>query len=154
MCTCTCVFSSGPQGLRLEGADQQVATASGLQQGRYTFRLTVSDHQGATDSTFLIVRVQEGQLVGKVSHDNGISPAHSFIPFPVLAARSLPPVAHASGSHTLTLPNNSLVLRGSVTSGDQSHVHFLWVRDPQSPAAGVSRYFLYGSAKKFPFRKI
>lgn len=54
------------------------------------------------------------------------------------AARSLRPVAHASGSHTLTLPNNSLVLRGSVTDGDQSEVHFLWVRDSQSPAAGVS----------------
>lgn len=58
MCVCVCV--SGPPGLRLEGADQQVATASGLEQGRYTFRLTVRDHQGATDSTSLIVRVQEG----------------------------------------------------------------------------------------------
>ncbi|XP_034553415.1 uncharacterized protein LOC117822676 [Notolabrus celidotus] len=56
--------------------------------------------------------------------------------------RSLRPVAHASGSHTLTLPNNSLVLRGSVTDGDQSEVHFLWVRDSQSPAAGD---VLYGS---------
>ncbi|XP_075901869.1 uncharacterized protein kiaa0319 isoform X2 [Nelusetta ayraudi] len=110
---------SGPPGLRLEGADQQVATASGLQQGRYTFRLTVSDRQGATDSTSLTVRVQE--------------------------ARSLPPVAHASGSHTLMLPNSSLLLRGSVTSGDQSHVHFLWVRDPQSPAAGD---VLYGSEQQ------
>lgn len=54
------------------------------------------------------------------------------------AARSFPPVAHASGSHTLTLPNNSLVLRGSVTDGDQTEVQYLWVRDSQSPAAGVS----------------
>uniref|UniRef100_A0A3B3H4S3 KIAA0319 n=1 Tax=Oryzias latipes TaxID=8090 RepID=A0A3B3H4S3_ORYLA len=58
------------------------------------------------------------------------------------AASSPPPVAHASGSHTLTLPNNSLVLRGSVSDGDQSRVHFLWTRDPQSPAAGV---VLFGS---------
>lgn len=54
------------------------------------------------------------------------------------AARTLPPVAHGSGSHTLTLPNNSLVLRGSITDGDQTEVHYLWVRDGQSPAAGVS----------------
>ena len=53
-------------------------------------------------------------------------------------ARLPPPVAHASGSHTLTLPNSSLVLRGSVTDGDQSQVTFLWARDSQSPAAGVS----------------
>lgn len=48
------------------------------------------------------------------------------------------PVAHASGSHTLTLPDNAIILRGSVTDGDQSKVQFLWVRDSQSPAAGVS----------------
>ncbi|XP_049902284.1 dyslexia-associated protein KIAA0319 homolog [Epinephelus moara] len=107
---------SGPPGLKLEGADQAVARATGLRVGRYTFRLTVSDQQGATDSASLTVRVQE--------------------------AKSLPPVAHASGSHTLSLPNSSLVLRGSVTDGDQSEVHYLWVRDSQSPAAGD---VLYGS---------
>uniref|UniRef100_A0A4W6DM57 KIAA0319 n=1 Tax=Lates calcarifer TaxID=8187 RepID=A0A4W6DM57_LATCA len=107
---------SGPPGLKLEDVDQVVATATGLRVGRYTFRLTVSDQEGATDSASLTVRVQE--------------------------ATSLPPVAHASGSHTLTLPNNSLVLQGSVTDGDQTQVHFLWVRDSQSPAAGD---VLYGS---------
>ncbi|KAM9353571.1 dyslexia-associated protein KIAA0319 [Symphorus nematophorus] len=107
---------SGPPGIKLEGADQAVATATGFRTGRYTFTLTVSDQEGATDSASLTVRVQE--------------------------ARSLPPVAHASGSHTLTLPNNSLVLRGSVTDGDQAEVHYLWVRDSQSPAAGD---VLYGS---------
>ncbi|XP_038566272.1 dyslexia-associated protein KIAA0319 isoform X1 [Micropterus salmoides] len=107
---------SGPPGLKLEGADQAVATASGLRVGRYTLRLTVSDQEGATGSASLTVRVLE--------------------------ATSLPPVAHASGSHTLTLPNNSLVLRGSVTDGDQTEVHYLWVRDSQSPATGD---VLYGS---------
>ncbi|XP_044214921.1 dyslexia-associated protein KIAA0319 homolog [Thunnus albacares] len=105
---------SGPPGLKLEGGDQAVATATGLRVGRYTFRLTVSDQEGATDSASLTVRIQE--------------------------ARSLPPVAHASGSHTLTLPNNSLVLRGSMTDGDQTEVHYLWVRDNQSPAAGDVLY--------------
>ncbi|XP_047453889.1 dyslexia-associated protein KIAA0319 homolog [Mugil cephalus] len=107
---------SGPPGLKLEDADQAVATATGFRTGRYTFRLTVSDQEGATDSTSLTVRIQE--------------------------PRTLPPVAHASGSHSLTLPNNSLVLRGSVTDGDQNQLHFLWTRDSQSPAAGE---VLYGS---------
>ncbi|KAK0151240.1 Dyslexia-associated protein KIAA0319 [Merluccius polli] len=88
-------------------ATRAVATATGLRVGRYTFRLTVSDQQGATDSAVLTVRVEEDRV--------------------------LPPIAHASGSHTLTLPNNSLVLRGSVTDGDQTQVHFLWVRDSQIP---------------------
>lgn len=56
-------------------------------------------------------------------------------------AKSLPLVAHASGSHTLTLPNNSLVLRGSVSNSGTANVSFLWVRDEQSPAAGVSEIF-------------
>lgn len=92
--------------------DRAVATVTGLQAGQYTFRLTVRDQAGATDSDFLSV---------------GVAPD-----------RSPPPVAHASGSHALTLPNNSLVLRGSVTDGDQTEVRFLWARDRQSPAAGVS----------------
>ncbi|XP_034029819.1 dyslexia-associated protein KIAA0319 isoform X2 [Thalassophryne amazonica] len=109
---------SGPPGLKLEDVDQPVATATGLQAGRYTFRLTVADQEGATDSTTLNVRIMEA------------------------AAKALPLVAHTSGTHTLILPNNSLVLRGSVTHGEQTDVHFLWVRDAQSPAAGD---VLYGS---------
>ncbi|XP_037310053.2 dyslexia-associated protein KIAA0319 homolog isoform X2 [Pungitius pungitius] len=105
---------SGPPGVRLEGADRAVATATGIRAGRYTFRLTVSDQQGATDTASLSVRVHE--------------------------APSPPPVAHASGSHTVSLPNSSLVLRGSVTDGDQTEVHYLWVRDSQSPAAGDVLY--------------
>lgn len=54
-------FYSGPPGLKLEDVDQVVATATGLRVGRYTFRLTVSDQEGATDSASLTVRVQEGE---------------------------------------------------------------------------------------------
>ncbi|XP_063736118.1 dyslexia-associated protein KIAA0319 homolog [Eleginops maclovinus] len=107
---------SGPPGLKVKGADQAVATVTGFQTGSYNFTLTVSDHQGATDSASLTVRVQ--------------------------GAKTSPPVVHASGSHSLTLPNNSLVLRGSVSDTEPSEVHFLWVRDSQSPAAGD---VLYGS---------
>ncbi|CDQ74104.1 unnamed protein product [Oncorhynchus mykiss] len=109
----------GPPGSRTQGVDKPIAIVASLRAGRYTFSLTVSDQEGLKDSALLTVRVQE--------------------------ARSLPPVAHASGSHTLTLPNNSLVLRGSVTDGDPATVHFLWVRDSQSPAAGD---VLYGSEQQ------
>ncbi|XP_029959356.1 dyslexia-associated protein KIAA0319 homolog [Salarias fasciatus] len=107
---------SAPPGVQLQDADRAVAMATGLRAGRYVFRLTVSDQQGVTDSATIIIKVQE--------------------------VRTPPPVAHASGSHTLTLPNNSLVLRGSVSDGDQDLVHYLWTRDRQSPAAGD---VLYGS---------
>lgn len=55
MCLC-----SGPAGLQLQDADRAVAMATGLRGGRYTFRLTVSDQEEATDSALLSVRVQEG----------------------------------------------------------------------------------------------
>ncbi|MEQ2172457.1 hypothetical protein GOODEAATRI_021269 [Goodea atripinnis] len=107
---------SGPSGLLLQDSDQAVAMVTGLRGGCYTFKLTVTDQEGATDSALLSVRIQE--------------------------ARSLSPVAHASGSHVLTLPNNSLVLKGSVTDRDQTEVRYLWTRDSQSPAAGE---VLFGS---------
>lgn len=60
-------FSSGSPGVKLEGVDQPVATVTGLRVGRYTFRLTVSDQEGATDSASLTVRVQEGERVSFLS---------------------------------------------------------------------------------------
>nr|XP_046157406.1 dyslexia-associated protein KIAA0319-like [Oncorhynchus gorbuscha] len=109
----------GPPGSRTQGVDKPIAIVTSLRAGRYTFSLTVSDQEGLKDSALLTVRVQE--------------------------ARSLPPVAHASGSHTRALPNNSLVLRGSMSDGDPATVDFLWVRDSQSPAAGE---VLYGSEQQ------
>uniref|UniRef100_A0A671SYP0 Si:ch73-215d9.1 n=1 Tax=Sinocyclocheilus anshuiensis TaxID=1608454 RepID=A0A671SYP0_9TELE len=100
----------------IKDANKAVAIATGLRSGNYKFRLTVTDQQGETDSAVLTITIKE--------------------------AKSLPLVAHASGSHTLTLPNNSLVLRGSVSNSGTANVSFLWVRDEQSPAAGD---VLYGS---------
>ncbi|XP_030639001.1 dyslexia-associated protein KIAA0319 [Chanos chanos] len=107
---------SGPPGAKIKDANKPVATVTGLRVGSHKFRLTVQDQQGAEASALLTVTVKE--------------------------AKSLPLVAHASGSHTLTLPNNSLVLRGSVSNSASNNVSFLWVRDEQSPAAGD---ILYGS---------
>ncbi|XP_062393666.1 dyslexia-associated protein KIAA0319 [Sardina pilchardus] len=107
---------SGPPGSKIRDANKAVTTATGLRAGSHKFLLTVKDQQGATDTSAFTVTVKE--------------------------VRSLPLVAHASGSHTLTLPNNSLVLCGSVSNAGPVNVSFLWVRDEQSPAAGD---ILYGS---------
>ncbi|XP_016428114.1 dyslexia-associated protein KIAA0319-like isoform X3 [Sinocyclocheilus rhinocerous] len=107
---------SGPPGLKIKDANKAVAIATGLRSGNYKFRLTVTDQQGETDSAVLTITIKEAKI--------------------------LPLVAHASGSHTLTLPSNSLVLRGSVSNSGTANVSFLWVRDEQSPAAGD---VLYGS---------
>lgn len=52
---------SGPTGSKLDGADQAVATVTGLEAGQYAFRLTVCDQQGATDSALLSVRVLQSK---------------------------------------------------------------------------------------------
>ncbi|XP_046702970.1 dyslexia-associated protein KIAA0319 isoform X2 [Silurus meridionalis] len=107
---------SGPPGSEIKDASKAVAQVSGLHAGSFRVKLTVQDEQGACDSAVLTLTVKE--------------------------AESLPLTAHASGSHTLTLPNNSLVLRGSVSNCGSTNVSFLWVRDEQSPAAGD---ILFGS---------
>ncbi|KAL4617096.1 dyslexia-associated protein KIAA0319-like [Arapaima gigas] len=109
----------GPPGLKIEHADQAVAIATGFLAGSYTFQLTVEDQQGATDSACLNITIKEGE--------------------------TLPPVAHAGDSHTLVLPNNSLVLRGAVSGADPASVSYLWVRDGESPAAGVSVWVRLGA---------
>ncbi|KPP62994.1 dyslexia-associated protein [Scleropages formosus] len=48
---------SGPPGLKIEHADKAIAIATGFRTGSYTFRLTVEDQQGATDSAFLNITV-------------------------------------------------------------------------------------------------
>ncbi|XP_042627860.1 dyslexia-associated protein KIAA0319-like [Cyprinus carpio] len=108
---------SGPPGLKIEDANKAVAIATGLRSGNYKFRLTVTDQQGETDSAVLTITIKE--------------------------PKSLPLVAPCQRQpHTLTLPNNSLVLRGSVSNSGTANESFLWVRDEQSPAAGD---VLYGS---------
>ncbi|XP_012678367.2 dyslexia-associated protein KIAA0319 [Clupea harengus] len=109
---------SGPPGAKIQDANKAVTTATGLRAGNHKFLLTVKDLQGAAGTASFTVTVKE--------------------------ARSLPLVAHASGSHTLTLPKNSLVLWGSVSNAGPANVTFLWIRDEQSPAAGD---ILYGSER-------
>uniref|UniRef100_A0A4W4HBZ8 PKD/Chitinase domain-containing protein n=1 Tax=Electrophorus electricus TaxID=8005 RepID=A0A4W4HBZ8_ELEEL len=104
----------GPPGSKIKDANKAVALVTGLRAGSHKFQLTVQDQQGAADSAVLTVTVKE--------------------------AKSLPLVAHASGSHTLTLPSNSLVLKGSVSNIVSGNVSFLWLRDEQSPAAGDVLY--------------
>lgn len=54
------------------------------------------------------------------------------------AASNSPPRAHAGGHRVRVLPSNDITLDGSRSTDDQGVVSYLWVRDGQSPAAGVS----------------
>ncbi|XP_066572010.1 dyslexia-associated protein KIAA0319 isoform X1 [Amia ocellicauda] len=110
---------SGPPGAKIENGDAALATVTGLKIGTYKFRLTVKDQQGLASNAVVTVTVKEESNAS--------------------------PVAHASGSHILFLPNNSIVLDGSASTDDQGIVSYLWVRDGQSPAAGD---VIYGSEQQ------
>ncbi|RYY51201.1 MAG: tandem-95 repeat protein [Chitinophagaceae bacterium] len=93
---------SGPAAGTLTNAGTAIATASGLQQGVYQFRLTVTDNSGATASDSINVSVN---------------------PAPNLA-----PLASAGDDQTISLPINTATLNGSGSDADGSIVSYAWVK--------------------------
>lgn len=83
---------------------------SGLVQGTYVFRLTVTDNNSATGSDDVTLTVQ---------------------------AANVPPVANAGPARTITLPVNSTTLNGSGTDADGSVASYLWEK-VSGPAASLS----------------
>lgn len=61
-----------------------------------------------------------------------------------------PPRPHAGGKHFLVLPNNSITLDGSRSTDNQGIVSYLWIRDGQSPAAGVSILKVFNWRQNLP----
>uniref|UniRef100_A0A4W3HSN9 KIAA0319 n=1 Tax=Callorhinchus milii TaxID=7868 RepID=A0A4W3HSN9_CALMI len=110
---------SGPGATRIENSDKALATVTGLQGGRYQFRLTVTDQHGLSSSSTVTVAVRE--------------------------ETNSPPVSNAGGNHILVLPNSSIALDGSKSTDDQGIESYLWTRGGLSPAAGD---VMYGSDRE------
>ncbi len=79
-------------------------TVTGLVAGSYTFRLTVTDNQGATGTDTMNVTV------------NATPPVNS------------PPLANAGSDQTITLPTNSVTLNGSGSDSDGTVVAYAWTK--------------------------
>lgn len=86
----------------LSGASTASVTASGLVEGIYTFRLMVTDNNGATKSDDVKVTVN--------------------------AASNKAPVASAGSDKTIQLPINTVTLDGSATDSDGSIVSYNWTK--------------------------
>ncbi|XP_008116104.2 dyslexia-associated protein KIAA0319-like protein homolog isoform X2 [Anolis carolinensis] len=100
----------GPDGVKLENANSNVATVTGLEVGTYEFTLTVKDERNLQSQSSVNVIVREE--INK------------------------PPVAKVAGNVVLTLPTNTAELDGSRSTDDKGIVTYLWTRDESSPAAG------------------
>jgi ribosomal protein L14 len=104
---------SGPTTFTLTNAAAASTTLTGLVQGVYVFRLTVTDNSGATATDNITVTV------------NAATPGN------------IAPVANAGTDITITLPVNSTTLTGSGTDADGTVVTYAWTR-----VSGPTTYIL------------
>ncbi|XP_052584289.1 dyslexia-associated protein KIAA0319 homolog isoform X2 [Peromyscus californicus insignis] len=85
-------------------ADAPVLRLSNLDPGNYTFRLTITDSDGATNSTTATLII------------------HGAVDYP--------PVANAGPNQTITLPQNTITLNGNQSSDDHQIVLYEWSPGP------------------------
>uniref|UniRef100_G1SDT5 KIAA0319 n=1 Tax=Oryctolagus cuniculus TaxID=9986 RepID=G1SDT5_RABIT len=97
----------GPQA----SVDSPLLHLSNLAPGNYTLRLTVTDSDGATNSTTAALIVSN--------------------------AVDWPPVANAGPNQTLTLPQNSIILNGNQSTDDHQIVLYEWSLGPGSESKEV-----------------
>ncbi|KAJ1201160.1 hypothetical protein NDU88_004975 [Pleurodeles waltl] len=102
---------SGPLREQKANADTPVLHLANLVPGNYTFRLTVIDSDGATDSNTALLTVNK----------------------PV----DYPPIANAGPNQAITLPQNAITLNGSQSSDDHQIVSYEWSLDPDSKSKVV-----------------
>ncbi|MCO5238009.1 MAG: PKD domain-containing protein [Chitinophagaceae bacterium] len=86
--------TSGPSGSVIIAPSSVITVVKGLSQGVYTFELKVTDDNGVSSTSSVVITVE---------------------------AASLPPVASAGNAQTITLPNGTIILDGSASSASEGN---------------------------------
>ena len=98
----------------MTNANTQSVTLSNLKEGKYLFRLTVTDNKGATGYDNMSVVVNPGTTTTNIA-----------------------PVANAGPNKSLTLPSNTVTVYGSGSDKDGSIVSYQWTKY-SGPAATLT----------------
>lgn len=108
-------LSSGPIGYETDLPETNILQLTDLKvPGNYTFKLTLTDSNGAQNSSSAVIYVLKGT--------------------------DYPPEANAVPNVMVRLPHNSLVLNGSQSTDDRGIVSWEWIKDlsdPTSSGAGA-----------------
>ncbi len=96
---------SGPAGSSLLSPLGVTTLLTGLLEGSYSFKLTVTDNNGATASDTVNVNV-----------------------LPLIPPPNQPPTVNAGNNISVTLPQNSVTLNGSAADSDGTVASYLWTR--------------------------
>ena len=97
---------SGPSGGAIATPDAAATDITGLNEGTYVYRLTVTDNDGATSSDDVTITV------------NGAAAPPA----------NVAPQAVAGANQVITLPTNSVILNGSGTDTDGSITKYAWAK--------------------------
>ncbi|KAL1784078.1 dyslexia-associated protein KIAA0319-like [Sigmodon hispidus] len=92
-------------------ADAPILRLSNPDPGNYTFRLTITDSDGATNSTIATLII------------------HGAVDYP--------PIANAGPNQTITLPQNTITLNGNQSSDDHQIVLYEWSLGPGNESKEV-----------------
>lgn len=112
---------SGPNTAKFGAANAASTSVSGLVQGAYVFRLTVTDNEGATGTDDITVTVNAA-----ASSTPSTPPAATpTTPAPTTPANKAPTVS-AGDNRTITLPVNSVTLTGTATDSDGTITKWTW----------------------------